>query len=130
MNILSFIFKNLKHSFLLDTMRLNSYIIIIIDFHGGNHLTEQDHKQAYEQMKENGIPLSEHIDTVTTVFKVIADQTRMRILLALSETSLSVKNCRYLNNESIQHLPPTSGVKGQSTGKGNTARETNSLSIN
>ncbi|EEI70129.1 metalloregulator ArsR/SmtB family transcription factor [Lentilactobacillus hilgardii] len=124
MNILSFIFKNLKHCFLLDTMRLNSYIIIIIDFHGGNHLTEQDHKQAYEQMKENGIPLSEHIDTVTTVFKVIADQTRMRILLALSETSLSVNEIAdilTMSQSSISHqlrvLKDNRLVKGTRLGK-------------
>lgn len=87
-------------------------------------MTEQDHKQAYEQMKENGIPLSEHIDTVTTVFKVIADQTRMRILLALSETSLSVNEIAdilTMSQSSISHqlrvLKDNRLVKGTRLGK-------------
>ncbi len=53
-------------------------------------MTEQDHKQTYAKMKNNGIPLADKVDTVTNIFKIIADPTRARILLALAETSLSV----------------------------------------
>ncbi|WP_125762445.1 ArsR/SmtB family transcription factor [Companilactobacillus hulinensis] len=50
---------------------------------------EQEHQNALNHLKES-IPANEELESMVNVFKAFGDMTRVKIILALSKTPLSV----------------------------------------
>jgi len=50
---------------------------------------EVEHQQALHNLKQN-LPSDDDLDAMVSIFKAFGDMTRVKIILALSETPLSV----------------------------------------
>jgi ArsR family transcriptional regulator len=53
-------------------------------------LDKQIHNKKLDQLVSNGIPLDDHAKKIADFFKATGEPTRVRIILALAQTSLSV----------------------------------------
>ncbi|WP_334329275.1 ArsR/SmtB family transcription factor [Companilactobacillus sp. HBUAS59699] len=51
--------------------------------------SEQEHQDALNHLKES-IPANEELESMVNIFKAFGDMTRVKIILALSKTPLSV----------------------------------------
>lgn len=70
-----------------------------------NNFNEQQHKQQLCDLA-NGIPITDDLIAMTSFFKAVSDPTRMRILLALAKTPLSVNeivDILAMSQSSISH---------------------------
>lgn len=63
-------------------------------------MDKQIHNKKLEQLVNNGIPMEDHTKKISDFFKATGEPTRIRIILALAQTSLSVNEIAEILNMS------------------------------